>query len=212
MRNKNFLAFFAIFAASLSPLYSDELDAEVNAALGKNWNVKRWESKHVTLKEQVVIRLRNLMDDKRDASDSYRWREPARVALLIIGDELAMKDTMEQYAAGRGWHRVNMAKIMKQTPQLLLVPLLAKDLASGEPANSLRAEGGTLIGPRSVTSSDVICSIVANSKEISPEVKNWIRHWSAKRPEELLSQVRLFWSKNASTFAKKDYASVVVPN
>jgi hypothetical protein len=211
MCNRNFLAIFAILAANLSPLYSDELDAEVNAALAKGREAKHWKAKDANLKEQVVIRLRNLMDDKRDASDSFRWREPARVALLGIGDELAIKDTMEQYA-GRGWHRMKMGKIMKQTHQLSLVPLLAKDLASDEPANRLRAEGEFLMGPRSVTSSDVICSIVANSNEIRLEVKNWIRRWSAQRPEELLSQMRLFWSKNASAFAKKDYASVAVPD
>lgn len=210
MSNRKFLAILAIFLVNLSPLYSDELDAEVNAALTKDWDASSWESKDANLRGKVVTRLRDLMDDKRDVSDHFRWREPARIALLTIADELAMNDTLQQYA-GQGWRRVRMAKIMKQTPQLLLVPLLAKDLASDEPADRPKVEGGVYFYPRSVTSSDVICSIIENAKEISPAVKNWIRQWSAKRPDELLSKIRLFWSKNAAAFARKDYAAVVVP-
>ena len=204
------LATLAILLANLSPLYADEIDAEVNAALAKNWDAKHWESIDANLKEKIVIRLRELMDDKRDVSENFRWREPARIALLIFGDERAMDDTFQKYGMG-GRRRIKMANMMKKTPQLLLVPRLATDLASDEPATSLKVEGEVFIGPKSVTSSDVICSVIANSKKISPEVRNWVRRWSTEKPAELLSQVRLFWARNAGAFAKKDYAAVAVP-
>lgn len=198
------------FLASTSSLYADAVDDSVNAVISKGTRASGWESETASMKAQVVARLQSMMLDNRDYSRDYNRQRDARVELLNIGDDFTIKDTMRLYR-GHYYGRRAMGAIIGKTAQPLLIPLLAEDLASDEPANTYKREGEAIAGPRSVTSSEVICKLLENIEGISPDVKKWARRWSPHKPAELLDQMRAFWKRNATAFADKRYSAVVVP-
>ena len=193
-----------------SVLFGEVVDDEVKAVLSKGLQAVGWESKKPELQSMVISKLQGIMLDARDYSRDYNRQRDARVALLNIGDDFTIKDTIRRYRRNY-FDRRNMAKVIESTTQPLLIPLLAEDLASSEPANSLKREGEVIVGPRSVTSSAVICKLLENIPNINLEVKKWARQTSPRKPEELLEQVRIFWKENERAFMKEDYAAVLVP-
>ncbi len=98
-----------------------------------------------------------------------------------------------------------MSSLLRKTNQLLLIPLLAEDLASQEKIQTEVYGEEFMDWPRPVISRRLVCEILANAPDVSPAVKKWakdngdykreMRGLSTKKAAESLSEVRKFWAK-----------------
>ncbi len=151
----------------------------------------------------------------------HRARDEAHVALLNLGDPVAISETMRLYK-GRYGDRRRMSSLLRKTNQLLLIPLLAEDWRLRKRYKQKFTGKSLWIGPRPVISRRLICEILANALDVSPAVKRWAKDTgdyrceilglSTKQAAERLSEVRKFWAKNQALFAAKNYSALSVPD
>ena len=164
-----------------------------------------WNAKRPDVKLEIIANLRKMMANRREW-----YQENAHIALLDAGDERTMDETILLYKKSF-WGRKRMAKLMGRTMQVLLIPTLAGDLDSQEPLQ-LRKYGSEFLDyPIVVDSSDVIRKIVINAPNFDADVKKWATGLSPQRPEELVEQMRKFWSKNSAAFVAREYSTIASP-
>lgn len=199
------LAGLALLAANASLCAESSSGEEAKWIARDGFKASDWNAKAPNVKAEIIAKLRKMM------TDDHEWyQENAHIALLDAGEEQTLDETIRRYKMTY-WNRKKMARLMGRTTQVLLIPILADDLASKEPLQYKRYGSEFLDYPISVESSDVIRRIVINAPSLDADVKKWATGLSSQRPEELVEQMRKFWSKNSAAFVAKEYSKIASP-
>ncbi len=159
---------FALIALSVTGICREilELPPEAKAFSQGGDRGSRWIQTTPADKARVIEELRVI----KSGWPPNRARDEAHVALLNLGHPVTISETMRLYK-GRYRARRGMSFHLKRTNQLLLIPLLAEDLASQEEIKTQFYENEFWDFPRPVTSSRMICQILINAPDVSPAVK-----------------------------------------
>ena len=145
-----------IWMANASPLSADIVEDEVDAVLSKGLRASGWEFADSSLKARIIAKLQSIMLNDKE----YDRRDDARLELLNLEDERAIKDTLRLYRLNV-YQRRGMASIMMKSAQPALIPMLMQDMTDSAEANN---------HPLAATSGEIICRILINTKGIDPDV------------------------------------------
>jgi hypothetical protein len=202
MNNPRYLLWtFVLLLATSSLLRAEVVSDTTEAVLARGLHESGWKTKEANLQDRVIAELQAILLDNRVTSDGSARRDNARLALLDLGDGLAIKDTMRLYHLNTNSRR-HITGIIQKSEQLLLVPILAQDISKVAESED---------HPRASNSSLVICKILINASEIGLDVKRWASYVMTLDRAQWWPEVLTFWEKNAAFFTAKDYAKVTAP-
>lgn len=180
-----------------------DLDQKVDALLNSGYGKANVAAIKGSERPQVILRL------KRYASgDLTGYVSQAKYLLIELGDTDAITKEIHSY------HGDDMRKAMlllRKSKQPLLIPLLARDLALIEPTTDKLLKSEFLIPPRSVSSGEIIRSVIINSSEFTSEVKTWALQLNTDNREGFRTVMRQWWKENKKYFDVKNYAAVRPP-